>query len=546
MTGGATGVCQSNSKTCAINITPPNCVSTVMSVCGMSPLGTISDAAKLCTTECSKALQGPQAENVRKIWLIVCGEPKNCPEICTMEYAPVCGSNQRTYSNKCGLEVDSCKSGTPITVAYPTACRPPVPPEVPIQLCSSIRFRVVSRKFPKMCLSNQGGLTVTPCGDTSDLYDYNLKTKKLEIIEKGQEHTMQAIGQYYTIKRGSKCLFVDKAKKVRQADCAKFFSHQWQFVYTPHSVDPIRVIAGRPYVASSGQHLTAPLQRCMANTSNVGKEQCNWAKISEKISEKISRPKKSTGKNTEPAKVTDLDQNNRMAVGSAWSTQGLGEHASVASFSKFSLQLMSVGAPPHLLMGAHQAAIDEIHHAQLCFSLSALYSNQTETPGNFPVEDTMKTSLLGMAVDTFVEGCVHETLSALEASIKLAHCTQPTVRATLSTIVRDEATHAALAWGTLRWAVSQDPTIKVELLSLLHQPVQKFTHFPSVDLNLPNHGFLPSKLMSGILNDALENYLLPWGKELVGTSASSTNTNVGSIEDIHNLLATYTKKQLLE
>jgi len=48
----------------------------------------------------------------------------------------------------------------------------------------------------------------------------------------------------------------------------------------------------------------------------------------------------------------------------------LKEHASVASFSAFSLQLIAVGAPSPLLQGAHQAALDEVHFIAFHYLIS--------------------------------------------------------------------------------------------------------------------------------------------------------------------------------
>ena len=43
------------------------------------------------------------------------------------------------------------------------------------------------------------------------------------------------------------------------------------------------------------------------------------------------------------------------------------EHVSVASFSKFSLQLMAVVAPPALVIDAYGDAIEEVGHVNLTF-----------------------------------------------------------------------------------------------------------------------------------------------------------------------------------
>src|SRR4051812_39178148 len=80
-----------------------------------------------------------------------------------------------------------------------------------------------------------------------------------------------------------------------------------------------------------------------------------------------------------------LPESLRRALVEHWTRAAQMEHASVAAFSRFSLQLLAVGAPPSLLQDAHRAALDEITHAELCFSLATSYAGHGIGPGPLPV-----------------------------------------------------------------------------------------------------------------------------------------------------------------
>jgi len=45
-----------------------------------------------------------------------------CPQICTSDFSPVCGTDGKTYSNKCLLEVAACNSGSGVVVAQEGEC----------------------------------------------------------------------------------------------------------------------------------------------------------------------------------------------------------------------------------------------------------------------------------------------------------------------------------------------------------------------------------------------------------------------------------------
>ena len=154
--------------------------------------------------------------------------------------------------------------------------------------------------------------------------------------------------------------------------------------------------------------------------------------------------------------VDGLTALERASLAAAWTAAASFEHASVASFARASLDLLAVGAPADLVVLAHEAALDEIRHAQLCFALAAAYAGEEIAPGSFPLGGEVRTGegLAAVAVSAAIEGCVGETVAAVVAAEQLARATDPAVRAALAAIAADEARHAELAWRTVAWAIS--------------------------------------------------------------------------------------------
>ncbi|MCY0991069.1 YCF48-related protein [Nannocystis sp. ILAH1] len=155
--------------------------------------------------------------------------------------------------------------------------------------------------------------------------------------------------------------------------------------------------------------------------------------------------------------LTGLDARTRERLAAAWGRDAALEHASVAAFARWIVELLACGAPPALVSAAQAAIADEIEHARLCFGLASAYAGRPVGPDALPVSQSMAVSsdMSQLAVSTLIEGCVGETIAAVEAGYAAAVCADPAVARVLRTIAADEQRHAALAWRALAWALER-------------------------------------------------------------------------------------------
>jgi hypothetical protein len=144
----------------------------------------------------------------------------------------------------------------------------------------------------------------------------------------------------------------------------------------------------------------------------------------------------------------------RLALATHWQSAALMEHASIAAFARFALELLSLGAPADLLEQATTAMQDEQRHATTCFALASAFAGSQLGPGALSVNGCLAAvDLESVTVTTFLEGCIGETIAAVEARELALTAADPVVRETLARIAEDEARHALLAWAFLRWAL---------------------------------------------------------------------------------------------
>lgn len=166
-------------------------------------------------------------------------------------------------------------------------------------------------------------------------------------------------------------------------------------------------------------------------------------------------------------RVEHLTAAARAALAAHWTRMGQMEHASIAAFARFALQLLSLGAPPELVEDCTRAMADETAHTRLCFELASAYAGHTIGPGPLDVDGSLAVTSLTDIVDlVIVEGCFGETRAALEALEAADAETDPIIRAAYQQIARDEERHAALAFRFLCWALTRDPEAVAARLAL--------------------------------------------------------------------------------
>eukprot|EP00040_Diaphanoeca_grandis_P029713 m.174541 g.174541 ORF g.174541 m.174541 type:complete len:527 (-) comp31771_c0_seq8:160-1740(-) len=195
--------------------------------------------------------------------------------------------------------------------------------------------------------------------------------------------------------------------------------------------------------------------------------------------------------------LNDTQLNNKL--GEYWANVGAAEHASVGSFLRFGLHLLSIGAPPFLLTLVHEASLDEIKHAQMTYGLASAYFGYDVGPSKLDISNSLdNNSLLHILMSVIEEGCVGETISAVEAKMGSPLALDTKVAEVLQTIADDEAKHAHLAWQFLAWAVTSSSLENAH--SIVEQNFAKFlspthsSHTPIVvsqhDRDVRRHGVL--------------------------------------------------------
>jgi hypothetical protein len=203
---------------------------------------------------------------------------------------------------------------------------------------------------------------------------------------------------------------------------------------------------------SEDQAAFLPTERCDYPATLSGESTCDFGRPFDAAPLAETRTRDDWCDAAVPA---DLPAGAREALADAWREVALREHASVAAFSRASLELLALGAPADLVRDTHRAALDEVRHAELAFARVAAVTGTSEGPGPLPMAASvpLRRTLETLAVFTFLEGCVGETLAVVVLAETLTTTTDPESRRVLETLLDDETRHAQLAWRTVAGAI---------------------------------------------------------------------------------------------
>lgn len=124
------------------------------------------------------------------------------------------------------------------------------------------------------------------------------------------------------------------------------------------------------------------------------------------------------------------------------------EATAVDGFRVLAGDLRRHRAPLALRRAARRAVADETRHARAMRGLAARFGARGRVPIAPP---SPSRSLVALAIENAVEGCVCETFGAALTQWQARHAQDRSVRRAMRAIARDEIRHAELAWAIAAW-----------------------------------------------------------------------------------------------
>jgi hypothetical protein len=217
-----------------------------------------------------------------------------------------------------------------------------------------------------------------------------------------------------------------------------------------------------------------------------------------------------------------IDPVTRASLARAWLEDARMEHASVASFARFTLELLALGAPPELIADSQAASVDEVEHARLCFALASRHADELLGPGRLelpPLGEDITLERVTAAVVS--EACVGETIAALVAREQRARAEDPATKCALDRIAEDEERHAALGWRFVHWALAKGGApVRRAAERAFHEAVANARVAPAPSYEISDraawsrHGRLDRDELMAATRAALDEVIVPCLAEL--------------------------------
>jgi len=238
-----------------------------------------------------------------------------------------------------------------------------------------------------------------------------------------------------------------------------------------------------------------------------------------------------------PEKPSLRTESVRQALATAWTSEAMMEHASVAAFARLSLELLALGAPADIVDAVHVAARDEIRHAQLTFGLASGFAGETRGPGPLAIPDSWAAaSFMSVAQETFLDGCVGEAVAALDAFVAAEGTTTESIRDVLVEIAKDESAHAALAFRVVAWAANAGgPPVWAairDLLANVEQELRAPEPETSEASELEAYGVLSPLRRGEVRRRALREVVVPCTRALLGAHQPPENASASARPEV--------------
>ncbi|MGO9838684.1 MAG: hypothetical protein ACLP1X_31280 [Polyangiaceae bacterium] len=236
-----------------------------------------------------------------------------------------------------------------------------------------------------------------------------------------------------------------------------------------------------------------------------------------------------------------LPSDARSVVGDTWRERMKQEHLAVGAFALLAQELGEDGCDPVVLSLVTRAANDEVRHTEVCRRMAVAFLGDAEVPARlhgFPkVPRHPQSSREERVLLHVVEMCcLSETITGVYFTEMLGRATQPTARAALESLLRDEIDHGRVGWAYLstRARDARMDGLAAALPALLERTVGRALRQADRSLEddaaMESYGWLGRATALATVRRALREVIVP-GFETLGVDLSVARSTIDKLLD---------------